>query len=193
MRTVNLRENFTEDKYTNLYEVQTAVNKIYNLALENNLGKDIIFEWQQHVIVVQSLVDNLAHKSHKTALKDLKKVFGGTRGLNEDNRRLVDSILRNSQREEPVVQQVVHTPMFRQGPRYGPPMGYQHRPSVCNYCQLPGHFARDCPAQRPFHPMQFEPFRPPMGGRGRGRQFNDGFMRGQPFPPRRGGGRGRRN
>ena len=61
MRTVNLRENFTEDKYTNLYEVQTAVNKIYNLALENNLGKDIIFEWQQHVIVVQSLVDNLAH------------------------------------------------------------------------------------------------------------------------------------
>ena len=63
MRTVNLRENFTEDKYTNLYEVQAAVNKIYNLALENNLGKDIIFEWQQHVIVVQSLVDNLAHKS----------------------------------------------------------------------------------------------------------------------------------
>jgi len=61
LRTVNLRENFTEDKYTNLYEVQTAVNKIYNLALENNLGKDIIFEWQQHVIVVQSLVDNLAH------------------------------------------------------------------------------------------------------------------------------------
>ena len=103
--------------------MQAAVNKIYNLALENNLGKDIIFEWQQHVIVVQSLVDNLAHKSHKTALKDLKKVFGGTRGLNEDNRRLVDSILRNSQREEPVVQQVVHAPMLRNGPRYGPPWG----------------------------------------------------------------------
>ena len=96
LRTINLRENFTEDKFTSLFEVQAAVNKIYNLALENNLGYDIITEWQQHVIAVQSLLDNLGNKSHKTALKDLKKVFGGTR-------RLVDSILRNSQREEPVV------------------------------------------------------------------------------------------
>ena len=63
------------------------------------MGHDIITEWQQHVIVVQSLLDNMGNKSHKTAFKDLKKVFRGTRGLNEDNRRLVDNILRNSQRE----------------------------------------------------------------------------------------------
>ena len=186
LRTVNLRENFTEDKFTSLFEVQAAVNKIYNLALENDLGHDIITEWQQHVIVVQSLLDNLGSKSHKTALKDLKKVFGGTRGLNEDNRRLVDSILRNSQREEPVVQQVVQAPMYRQSPRYGPPMSFQPRPmgGVCHFCQLPGHFARECPAQRPF---QFDPFRPPYG-RGRGRGFDYNFPR-APFPPRRGGGR----
>ena len=91
LRTVSLRENFTEDKFTNLFEVQSAINKIYNLALANNLGKDIIGEWQQHVIVIQSLLDDLGTRSHKTALKDLKKVFGGNRGLNEDNRRLVDS------------------------------------------------------------------------------------------------------
>jgi len=120
LRTVSLRENFTED-------VQSAINKIYNLALKNNLGKDIIGEWQRHVIVIQSLLDNLGTKSHKTALKDLKKVFGGTRGLNEDNRRLVDSILRNSQRGEPVVQQVVQAPMYRP-PRYGPPGYAQPRP-----------------------------------------------------------------
>ena len=135
LRTINLRENFTEDKFTSLFEVQTAVNKIYNLALENNLGHDIITEWQQHVIVVQSLLDNMGNKSHKTAFKDLKKVFGGTRGLNEDNRRLVDNILRNSQREEPVVQQVVQAPMYRQPPRYGPPMTFQPRPmnGVCHF------------------------------------------------------------
>ena len=187
LRTINLRENFTEDKFTSLFEVQLAVNKIYNLALENNLGHDIITEWQQHVIVVQSLLDNLGTKSHKTALKDLKKVFGGTRGLNEDNRRLVDSILRNSQREEPVVQQVVQAPMYRQPPRYGPPMAFQPRPmnGVCHFCQLPGHFARECPAQRPF---QFDPFRPPYGRGGRGRGFDYNFQR-APFPPRRGGGR----
>jgi len=178
LRTVNLRESFTEDRFTNLYEVQTAINKIYNLALENNLGQEVITEWQQHVIVVQSLLDNLGTKSHKTALKDLKKVFGGTRGLNEDNRRLVDSILRNSQREEPVVQQVVQSSMYRQGPRYGPPSSFLPRPmqGVCHYCQLPG-------------PMN-EPFRPPYGGRGRsfGGRFDNSYGR-PPFPPRRGGGR----
>ena len=199
LRTVNLRESFTEDRFTNLYEVQTAINKIYNLALENNLGQDVITEWQQHVIVVQSLLDNLGTKSHKTALKDLKKVFGGTRGLNEDNRRLVDSILRNSQREEPVVQQVVQSSMYRQGPRYGPPGSFQPRPmqGVCHYCQLPGHYARECPVMRPFSaPLPYggpmnEPFRPPYGGRGRsfgGRPFDNNFGR-APFPPRSGGGR----
>ena len=194
LRTVSLRENFTEDKFTNLFEVQSAINKIYNLALENNLGKDIIGEWQQHVIVIQSLLDNLGAKSHKTALKDLKKVFGGTRGLNEDNRRLVDSILRNSQREEPVVQQVVQASMYRP-PRYGPPGYGQPRPmtGVCHYCQLPGHFARECPVMRPF-PSQFampmmDNFRPPFGGRGRGRTFGDNNYGRAPFPPRRGGGR----
>ena len=98
LRTINLRmrENFTEDKFTNLFEVQSAIQKIYNLALENNLGQDVIAEWQQHVIVVQSLLDSLGSKSHKTALKDLKKIFGGNRGLNEGNKKLVDSILRNS-------------------------------------------------------------------------------------------------
>ena len=75
LRTVSFRENFTEDKFTNLFEVQSAIQKIYNLALENNLGQDIIAEWQQHVIVVQSLLDSLGSKSHKTALKDLKKIF----------------------------------------------------------------------------------------------------------------------
>ena len=33
LRTVNLRENLTEDKFTHLYEVQVAINKIYSLAL----------------------------------------------------------------------------------------------------------------------------------------------------------------
>ena len=75
LRTVSLRENFTEDKFTSLYEVLAAINKIYSLALENSLGQEIISEWQQHVIMVQSLVDQLATKSHKTALKDLKKVL----------------------------------------------------------------------------------------------------------------------
>ena len=79
LRTVSLRENFTEDKFTNLFEVQSAINKIYNLALENNLGKDIIGEWQQHVIVIQSLLDNLGTKSHNS-LERFEKSFWGYQG-----------------------------------------------------------------------------------------------------------------
>ena len=152
------------------------------------MGQDVITEWQQHAIVVQSLLDNLGTKSHKTALKDLKKVFGGTRGLNEDNRKLVDSILRNSQREEPVVQQVVQASMYSQGPRYCPPGSFLPRPmsGTCNYCQLPGHFG-PYSTPSPYGNPMMEPFRPPYGGRGRsfgGRPFDRAA-----FTPRSGGGR----
>ena len=69
LRTVNLRESFTEDKFTNLYEGKGQVDRIYSLALENNMDQSIITEWQQHVIVLQSLVDSFKNKSHKSALK----------------------------------------------------------------------------------------------------------------------------
>ena len=96
---------------------------------------------------------------------------------------MVDSILRNAQREEPVIQQVVQAQGYRQGPQFGLPGPYQNRSftGVCHFCGLPGHYVRDCPAQRTFQP---ESFRPPFGGRGRGSGFGDGFAR---------RGRGRRN
>ena len=200
LRTVNLRESFTEDKFSNLYDVKAQVDRIYSLALENNMEQSIISEWQQHVILLQSLVDSFKNKSHRSALKHLKKVFGSSRGLNEENTKLMDSILREAQREEPVVQQVVqaspwHQPFnYNQGPRFTAPQFPWHPPQqgTCNICQLPGHFARECPAQRnvqPYVPFPaMEPFRPPQGGRNRGRTF------GPRGPPRRGGERGgRRN
>ena len=168
--------------------MQGAINKIYSLALENNLGQDIISEWQQNVILMQSLLDTLGSKSHKTALKDLKKVFGGTRGLNEDNRRLVDSILRNSQRGTGSSASCSGS-CIQTRPKIWPPSFLQPRPmaGTCHYCQLPG---RECPTMRPFPsqygPPMMEPFRPPFGGRGRGRTFGGGYFPRAPFPPRRG-------
>ena len=127
LRTVSFRENFTEDKFSNLFEVQAAIHKIYSLALENNLGQDIIAEWQQHVIVVQSLLDSLGTKSHRTAMKDLKKKSLEETGLKSGQQKMMDSILRNSQREEPVIQQVVQAQGYRQGPQFGLPGPYQNR------------------------------------------------------------------
>ena len=77
LKTVNLREMFQEDKFSNLYDVKTQVDKIYRLALENSMDPLVIKEWQQHVLSLASLVDSLRNKSHVTALKVLKKVFGG--------------------------------------------------------------------------------------------------------------------
>ena len=140
---------FQEDKFTNLYDVKSQVDKIYSLALENSMEQTVIKEWQQHVLTLSSLVDSLRNKSHITALKGLKKVFGGSRGLNEDNKKLVEEILRSSQREEPVVQRVVNAPT----PMWGPPR-HQYAPwnqpqymdnsrqmqGACHFCQLPGHY-----------------------------------------------------
>ena len=101
-----------EDKFTNLYDVKTQVDKIYSLALENSMDQLVLKEWQQHVLTLSSQVESLRNKSHATALKGLKKVFEGSRGLNEDNKKLVEEILRSSQGEEQVVQRVVNAPMW---------------------------------------------------------------------------------
>ena len=49
----------------------------------------VIKEWQQHVLTLASLVDSLRNNSHVTALKGLKKVFGGNQGLTDDTKKLL--------------------------------------------------------------------------------------------------------
>ena len=62
-------------------------------------------------------------------------MFGSSRGLNDENKKLVDSILRDAQTEEPVVQRVVQAsqwqqpPMYNQGPRFIPPQFPWHPPN----------------------------------------------------------------
>ena len=136
LRTVNLQETFTEDKFTNLYEVKAQVDRIYSLALENSMEQSIISVWHQHVILLQSLVDSFKNKSHKSALKHLKKVFGSSRGLNEENKKLVDSILSNMGLA--ICQLTLPRHFAHDCPTQ---RGFQ------NYV--------------PFHAQQMEPFRPP--------------------------------
>ena len=60
------------------------------------MDQSIITEWQQHVIVLQSLVDSFKNKSHKSTLKRLKKVCGSSRGLNDEKQKIGAPNLENN-------------------------------------------------------------------------------------------------
>ena len=69
------------------------------------------------------------------------------------------------------MQRVVDAPGWvRNQSFHGPYQDSRRMQGKCHFCQLPGHFARDGPAQRfgppmpPFNPFGFEPFKPPKGG-----------------------------
>ena len=96
MRTIQVKAGVCDDKYFPLFEIKSEVDKIYSLALENNMEREVIEEWRQLHIFVNVLLEGLKNKSHSEAIKKLKLVFGGTRGLRNENSKLARRILRQS-------------------------------------------------------------------------------------------------
>ena len=96
MRTVQVKADICDDKYFNLFQIKGEVDKIYSLALENNMEREVIEEWRQLQIFVNVLLEGLKNKSHSEAIKELKLVFGGSRGLDDEHSKLARRILRQS-------------------------------------------------------------------------------------------------
>ena len=96
MKTIQVKADVCDDKYFSLFQIKSEVDKIYSLALENNMQREVIKEWRQLQIFVNVLLEGLKNKSHSEAIKKLKLVFGGTRCLSDENSKLARRIWRQS-------------------------------------------------------------------------------------------------
>ena len=93
---MNLKNDVCDDKYFSLFAIKAEAEKIYNLALELEIDNSTKEEWRQYVVLCNFLIEQLKHKSHHDAIRDLKLVFGGARGLNPENEKLAKKILKAS-------------------------------------------------------------------------------------------------
>ena len=96
MRIMNFKNDVCDDKYFSLFAIKAEAEKIHNLALQLEIDQKTKEEWRQYVVLCNLLIDQLKHKSHIDAIRDLKMVFGGARGLNPENEKLAKKILKAS-------------------------------------------------------------------------------------------------
>ena len=92
MRIMNLKNDVCDDKYFSLFAIKPEAEKIHNLALELEMDKDTKEEWRQYTVLCNVLIEQLKHRPHLDAIKDLKLVFGGNRGLSEEMRNWLKKI-----------------------------------------------------------------------------------------------------
>ena len=83
---MNLKNDACDDKYFSPFAIKAEAEKIHNLAFELEMDKETK-EWRQYTILCNFLIKQLKHRSHQHAIKDLKLVFGGNRGLTEENEK----------------------------------------------------------------------------------------------------------
>ena len=191
MKTIQVKADVCDDKYFSLFQIKSEVDKIYSLALENNIEREMIEEWRQLQIFVNVLLEGLKNKSHSEAIKKLKLVFGGTRGLSDENSKLARRILRQSSSANfasapawvpPMAQMApnVNFPNFMLPPVPGQITGQASYSGACYNCGGFGHMQRDCQM-----PRMFQNFFQGYQGRGRRSGGRFGGSRGS-----RGGRRG---
>ena len=82
---MNFKNDVCDDKYFSLFAIKAEAEKIHNLALQLEIDQKTKEEWRQYVVFCNLLIDQLKHKSHNDAIRDLKMVFGVGRGLNPEN------------------------------------------------------------------------------------------------------------
>jgi len=169
MRIMNLRNDVCDDKYFSLFAIKAEAEKIHNLALELEIDKSTKEEWRQYVVLCNFLIEQLKHKSHQEAIRDLKLVFGGARGLNPENEKLAKKILKASNASAaPIMAPPSYNPQQQMMPHMmGPPMGHPQQFSQqffgygqppmnqggsfqggCFACGQFGHMAKDCFSSR---------------------------------------------
>jgi hypothetical protein len=189
MRIMNLKNDVCDDKYLSLFAIKAEAEKIHNLALELEMDKDTKEEWRQYTVLCNFLIEQLKHRPHLDAIKDLKLVFGGNRGLSEENEKLAKKILKSSNAS--MASSVVPNWGYQPAPvMMGPPMGHSQQffgygqPNMpqtnaqgnfqggCYSCGQFGHMAKDCFSNRGPTNYHSRGRRGGGGGRSFGGRFN---------------------
>jgi hypothetical protein len=188
MRIMNFKNDVCDDKYFSLFPIKAEAEKIHNLALELEMDKDTKEEWRQCTVLCNLLIEQLKHRPHHDAIKDLKLVFGGSRGLNEENEKLAKKILKSSNAS--MASNAAPNWGYQPAPvMMGPPMGNPQQffgygqPNIpqpnaqgfqggCFSCGQFGHMARDCFANRGPSNFHSRGRRGNGGGRSFGGRFN---------------------
>ena len=195
MRIMNLKNDVCDDKYFSLFAIKAEAEKIHNLALQLEIDQNTKEEWRQYVVLCNFLIDQLKHKSHHDAIRDLKLVFGGARGLNPENEKLAKKILKASNANSSATMgapawqsQNQMVPPMMMGPPMGQPpnhfMGFG-QPQMghgsfqgggfqggCFSCGQFGHMAKDCFSSRGPSNNFSRGRRGNNGGRSFGGRFN---------------------
>ena len=53
MKTIQVKADVCDDKHFSLFQIKSEVDKIYSLALENNMEREVIKEWRQLQIRIE--------------------------------------------------------------------------------------------------------------------------------------------
>ena len=193
MRIMNLKNDVCDDKYFSLFAIKAEAEKIHNLALELEMDKDTKEKWRQYAVLCNVLIEQLKQRPHQDAIKDLKLVFGGNRGLSEANEKLTKKILKSSNASMAlnVAPNWGHQPVPMM---MGPPMGHPQQffgygqPNMphpnfqgdfqgnfqggCYNCGQFGHMAKNCFSNRGPSNFHARGCRGSGSGRAFGGRFN---------------------
>ena len=117
LQKLDFKRKVDASSFSSLHEARALVNTIFQLVVRNNLGAKELSEWQENLVFMEYLVENLGNHSHSWAMQKLKEEFGGKRGMSARRKKLADRIVRETpQRTQSQIPQVPPGPFMNLPP-----------------------------------------------------------------------------
>ena len=93
---LDFKRKVNASSFTSLHEARTLVNNIFLFVVRNNLEAKELTVWQENLIFLEYLSENLGNHSHGWAMQQLKEEFGGQSGMSARRKKLAEKIVRET-------------------------------------------------------------------------------------------------